>query len=53
MNGQLNAPVALTPRKNPVTHQIKGCVSPSAAQNVQGEKNSLPGFEGQIIQPVT
>jgi hypothetical protein len=49
MGGQRQAPVALPPRKRPVTHFIGGCVGWSGLVR---KKFSSPGFDPRTFQPV-
>jgi hypothetical protein len=52
MRGQRHAPVALPPRKRPVTHCTGGWVGPTAGLGRAQEISSQPGVVHRTVQPV-
>jgi hypothetical protein len=52
VSGEIHAPAALTPGKNPGTHCIEGCVGPRASLYCNGKNLLLlPRFEPRNVQP--
>jgi hypothetical protein len=53
LSGQIHAPAALPPEKNPGTHFLLGELQ-NQRERISKEKNALPlpGFEPQIAQSI-